>query len=165
MLHRAVADWPSLALPAHELQPRLIAYARREGVLQPAAILDATERCQAMINALRRSPLYAEITAAEQRIFEVPFSHQTNSGLAYGLIDLLYQDAAGEWRLVEWKVGWPDAANAEEHRRQLQIYCQAARQALGVEPRGTICYLGREPHVVELDFLSQRESQTILSAR
>ena len=58
--------------------------------------------------------------------------------MLHGVLDLLYRDRAGQWRLLDWKTervrpgqSLEDAA-AGETVRQLAVYRQAVEQILGM---------------------------------
>lgn len=94
---------------------------------------------------LRQTGLYAEICAAARRYSEVPFTLSTPVGVLYGVIDLLYQDSAGAWRLMDWKSEWvaPELlpAHAGQHCLQLAVYAEAAQKTLGIRPHVAVCFL------------------------
>jgi ATP-dependent exoDNAse (exonuclease V) beta subunit len=53
VVHRLLANWENLTLPVHELESRLIASARREGILRPEAIAYAASRALGMLENLK----------------------------------------------------------------------------------------------------------------
>jgi ATP-dependent exoDNAse (exonuclease V) beta subunit len=73
---------------------------------------------------------------------------------ASGAIDLLYRDPkTGELVVADYKTGAePDASEPDRHRRQVGLYCDALRDALGSErrPRGERWYLATS-RVVAVD--------------
>ena len=151
LVHRLLADWAGLQLPAQELQARLTATAHREGILHPQAVEHAAGRARRMLAGLRRSPLYAQVQASPEVYTAIPFTLDTPAGLFHGVLDLLYAhapavpDAPAEWRLVDWKTEWAPAgeleARARELRLQMAIYAEAARQTLGIQPVVSLCFL------------------------
>lgn len=145
VVHRAVANWNNLSLPDDALETRLIAFARREGIVVPQAVHHAVRRTMEMLDHLRRTDVYAEIDAALQRLSEVPFTLTTPIGQLHGVIDLLFKDRESNWHLVDWKTDWfpEDQINAQalEHARQIAIYAAAARNTLGVEVNAMVCFL------------------------
>jgi ATP-dependent exoDNAse (exonuclease V) beta subunit len=144
-VHRALANWNKLSLPENALETRLIAFARREGIVVPQAVHHAVRRTMEMLDHLRRTDVYAEIDAAVQRLSEVPFTLTTPIGQMHGVIDLLFKDRESNWHLVDWKTDWfpEDQINAQalEHARQIAIYAAAARNTLGVEVNAMVCFL------------------------
>jgi len=145
LMHRLLADWHILSLPQPELEKRLTAWAQSEGIRHPQAVRHAVRRCMRMLQHLKRTLLFDEIEAALQRQQEIPFTLALPFGQLHGVIDVLYQDQAGQWQLVDWKTDWfpPQqlVEQAQLHRQQIAIYRLAARQALGVEPTASICFL------------------------
>jgi ATP-dependent helicase/nuclease subunit A len=145
LVHRALADWDCLSLPERALVTKLDAYARQEGITSDVEVHYAIQRARKMINNLRRSALFAEINIAPQRLTELPFNLRTQEGDIYGVIDLLYQDEAGEWHLIDWKTEWTSSAQLEQHVReyasQMHLYARAVRDILGKEPEMRLCFL------------------------
>ena len=143
--HRLLADWSSLSLPGAELQRRLEGAARREGFAIPDLATDAARRARRMLENLRQDTLYNEIKAAVERYSELPFSLNTHLGILEGVIDLLYLDQQGVWRLIEWKSEWARPEQIEQPAyqilAQLALYTHAAEQLLGVTARASLVYL------------------------
>ena len=145
VVHRALANWNNLSLPDDALETRLIAFARREGIVVPQAVHHAVRRTMEILDHLRRTGVYAEIDAAVQRLSEVPFTLTTPIGQLHGVIDLLFKYRESNWHLVDWKTDWfPEDqidAQALEHARQIAIYAAAVRNTLGVEVNAMVCFL------------------------
>ena len=97
---------------------------------------------------LRGSLLYQEIGGARRRYSELPFTVDTEQGLRHGKIDLLYEDRAGVWRLIDWKTEWSPAEavpeRAQEHLFQVAIYARAAERLLKIQVRASVCFLDPE---------------------
>jgi ATP-dependent helicase/nuclease subunit A len=144
LVHRALADWDCLCLPWDERQRRLAGYARREGVA-PGAIAGAVDRAGRMLDGLVRSPLYTQIHEAAKVYREIPFTLDSPLGVLSGVIDVLYQDRQGAWRLVDWKTERVArdqvAQRAREHVVQVAAYAQAAQRVLGAPPASCLCFL------------------------
>jgi ATP-dependent helicase/nuclease subunit A len=159
LVHRLLADWRTLRLPRQELESRMASLARGEGIVQPQAVEDAVRRAGGMVDRLRATALNREIEAAVRRTQEMPFTLSTEIGQLHGVIDLLYQDRAGNWHLVEWKTDWfPDRewqAQVEAYRQQIAVYRLAAQRALGVEVEARACFLahGCREHVYSAEEL------------
>ena len=70
---------------------------------------------------------------------------ETEQALLHGVIDLLYLDETGVWRLIDWKTEWSPAERimerAEEHRVQVAAYTRAAERLLGVQVEASVCFL------------------------
>lgn len=154
IVHRALAEWRCLSLPAPELERRLAAFAHREGVFATVRQQQAVATAQRILNNLRRDALYQEIKNSSQRHTEVPFSLDVPQGTLHGVIDLLYQDATGRWRLIDWKTEWASeetvAEQARQYLAQVAIYARAAQQALCAMPEVSLCFL--EPKVIPFSF-------------
>ncbi len=148
LTHRVLADWECLSMPSQELRPRLAAWATRLGITDAGAAEHAVVQVLNLLGNLRRSALFREIAGAEERHTEIPFSLATPAGTLHGVIDLLFRDPAGEWRLVDWKtepVGREQALQdaAQPHLLQLAVYARAAERFLGLRPHVEICFLAR----------------------
>jgi ATP-dependent helicase/nuclease subunit A len=145
VLHRVLADWPTLAEP-EQLIRRLAAYARREGVLVEADAVEVVVHCLAVIEQLRRTSLYGEVERARERHTAVPIQLETAGGSLQGAIDLLYQDRRGGWHILDWKTESVTPRQldeaAERYRPQMAAYSQAVKQALELTPQAAICFLG-----------------------
>jgi ATP-dependent helicase/nuclease subunit A len=146
LAHRALADWDCLAAPPDALRAKLAAWARRAGITDPDALDHAVERVQGALDALRGTPLFHELATAPERYTEIPFSLGTTAGTLHGIIDLLYRDGSGAWRLVDWKTepvrhGQTLAGAAQPHLLQMAVYAMAAGRILGIRPRVEICFL------------------------
>lgn len=118
----------------------LMAQAAVEMELGPAALAAATASLEAMLAAFAAGPLWPQLAAARQRRAELEFVSQMPGAILRGKIDLLYQDAAGRWHIVDYKsdrVG-PEglAAHAQRYDLQMQIYAEAASRYLRAAGEG-----------------------------
>ncbi len=85
---------------------------------------------------------------------ELPFIFLWRGTVIYGVMDVLLQMAAGDWRIIDYKTsdaGGDLARHAQRYRLQLGVYAAAARQklALAVSPRLFLHYL-RHNQTIEL---------------
>ena len=108
---------------------------------------ETTAAAREMLSRLLASPIVAEISAAKSLHREVEFalrwpaaSAGGPSVLIRGVIDMLYEDAAGGWHILDYKTNnFP--ANADEallltpYELQLGIYAHAVGNWLGEPPR------------------------------
>ncbi len=137
------------------MRRRLAALARREGIISPGALRHSVDLAAAIVREVRRSPLFDEVSRASRRCSEVPFTWASPAGALQGVIDLLYQDAQREWRLVDWKTGRlrPDLIQerAAKHRLQVAVYAMAAADLLCATPRCALCFVqaGAVMHVYD----------------
>ena len=88
----------------------------------------------AALAVLEGNPLRQELASARCRLSELHFvSRQVGVTIA-GQIDLLFEDSAGAWHIIDYKsdrVG-PEglAAHAERYELQMMLYVQAAQRHL-----------------------------------
>ena len=103
-----------------------------------------------MVRRFLTSPRAAEIAAAGQVHAELEFllawppnapepgSDNPEGRYLQGFIDCLYQDAAGEWHLVDYKTNRVTAATLDEvaagYEMQMLVYALAVEQILGQGP-------------------------------
>lgn len=156
LAHRALADWTCLALPEAELRERLGRWARRGGLSAPDDAR-AVGIVAAQLRDLRATPLYREICAARERHAEVPLSIGAGERALHGILDLLYQDAQGQWHLLDWKTErltlgqtLADAAGGEMVR-QLAVYGRAVAQILSIHATAEVCFLSAGAQVYRPD--------------
>ncbi len=90
------------------------------------------DQVEAMLADFAQSPLAGQLAQARQIHRELDFVMQTGPAVLHGQIDLLFQDAAGDWRLVDYKsdrVAPADvAAHSASYELQLMTYVLAARR-------------------------------------
>jgi ATP-dependent exoDNAse (exonuclease V) beta subunit len=121
------------------------------------------EAARTMLEQFHQSPRCRELAAAKSIHTEVEFllPRQTatqselfatgsNEPLYFqGFLDLLYQNSAGEWWIVDYKTNMvPSDATGyrnlvEEYRPQLSIYAMAVEEALGGPPAGMVLHFLR----------------------
>lgn len=121
------------------------------------------EAARTMLDQFHQSPRCRELAAAKSIHTEVEFllprqnaaqaelfPTGSNDPLYFqGFLDLLYQNAAGEWWIVDYKTNMvPGDATAyrqlvESYRPQLSIYAMAVEEALGGPPAGMVLHFLR----------------------
>ncbi len=88
-----------------------------------------------MLEKLQALPLLAAVRAARQRLPELTFAFRAGGLDLSGQIDLLYQDAAGAFHVVDYKSDRLGRAQVGAHARryelQMMIYLAAARRHFG----------------------------------
>ena len=103
------------------------------------------------LTALRSSPLAKVIDAAPVKHWEVPVTLRKGDAVKHRRIDLLYQDADGNWHIVDWKTGRSasaDLPNVTQYLGNLATYALAIEQLLGQYPEVSLCFLSPEIRVV-----------------
>jgi ATP-dependent exoDNAse (exonuclease V) beta subunit len=131
------------------LQDLLICWARRGGLFVPEDVRAAVGRVSRMLSSLQATELYAEICAAQQRHAEVPLSICAGDQVLHGMLDLLYRDRQGEWRLLDWKTepvrkGQTLQDAASPYLRQIAVYSRGVEQLLDLRARSEICFLSEQ---------------------
>lgn len=107
-----------------------------------------------MIQRFLASPRAAQIVAAKESHRELEFllswppDGASRPGGSYfqGFIDCLYRDAAGRWRLIDYKTNQITAedlaATAAKYEMQMQLYALAVETILGIPPiELVLCFL------------------------
>jgi ATP-dependent helicase/nuclease subunit A len=156
MVHKAIECW---CFPGDEGFDRLLAAVSLDaGLVDPEQQAEAVRRARTLLSRLRAHPLWAQISASEERHHEVPYSRALPGGrVDAGVIDLLYREGP-EWILLDFKIDElkddteAEAATAKYHR-QMDRYTQVARLLLGTAVLPRLCYLDccGEVHLVSLE--------------
>ena len=70
------------------------------------------------------------------------------------MIDVLFQDSAGHWHVLDYKTAVGDAAKSKEAGYELQIgiYAFAARKILKINPKTGIVYFLKNEFAQVLEF-------------
>ncbi|MCA9247794.1 MAG: UvrD-helicase domain-containing protein [Planctomycetales bacterium] len=101
-----------------------------------------------------KSDCFGSLRSAKQVHRELEFmlawppEHPTANGVyLQGFLDCLYQDEAGDWRIVDFKTNRVTSATldavAEGYRLQLYVYALAVEQAWGESPRELVLHFLR----------------------
>jgi ATP-dependent exoDNAse (exonuclease V) beta subunit len=156
LVHEALAAW---RLPeGRDDEPFaewLRARARAKGLVDRHQVAHAVRRTHRLLLRLRGHPLFEDLTTAEQRLHEVPYSLEREGRVDSGKIDLLYR-RDGVWTIVEFKTD--EVRNQADFERlqrkrdtipQARRYAAAAEELLGRRPRCLLCMLdyGRSARV------------------
>lgn len=152
LTHQALIDWDSLGAPPEILRTKLEAWAERYGITESDVKDHTIGQVQVALQSLQGTRLFQDIATALERHAEVPFSLDTSVGTLHGVIDLLFQDRSGTWRLVDWKtepVGREQtlADAAQPYLLQMAVYARAVEQILSIRPRIEICFLAKRAEV------------------
>jgi ATP-dependent helicase/nuclease subunit A len=117
---------------------------------------DALERHAAqMVARLLTMPIAKELATARERRAEIEFllawppdgtKPREWSPILHGFIDMLFQDAAGDWHIVDFKTNRAKADEAPtvatQYEMQLMLYAIAAEQTLGKPVKSLrLCFL------------------------
>jgi ATP-dependent exoDNAse (exonuclease V) beta subunit len=144
LVHSAIGVWLFPGDP--ELTPLLESEALSAGLVEPGQRARALREAGKLLERLRVHELYAEISAAEERYHEIPYSRPHPSwGSDSGRIDLLYR-VNNVWHLMDFKSDEirdeDDFAKAlDEHRPQIGRYTAAVQQLWGETPQAALCFL------------------------
>jgi ATP-dependent exoDNAse (exonuclease V) beta subunit len=115
------------------------------------------ERAEEFVARVAASPRFRSLAGANHVAREVDFVLPWPPGapreaarpaagdyLIQGVIDCLYQDATGNWHIMDYKtnrIGTRKLADvASAYELQLQVYALAIEQALGVSPRELVLW-------------------------
>ena len=97
------------------------------------------------------------VRSAKKCYPELPFIYKTKHGLLKGQIDLVFQTAAGEWVLLDYKTHAltparsPEAA-AENYHFQLRLYALVFSRLYGEEPKKGVLYFSSAGRAVEMPY-------------
>lgn len=157
LLERLPLDNPGQAAKLCEfLAPQLLEAPTEEFIREAAAIV------QQFVEGPRAQEIKAAKCQLREPEFILPWRHAGEHYL-HGFIDMLYQDAAGDWHLLDYKSNQCTAegvsAQAAQYEMQMFVYTLACEQAVGKRPvEATICFL--RPGVEHsFNWSPERESQ------
>jgi len=135
MVHRALEAWQ---FPGDAgLEAELEAVALGEGLVDRKQRQAVVAEAARLLARLRSHPMWEEISTADERHHEVPYTRSLGEQrVDSGVIDLLYRKGS-EWRLIDFKIDELcdiQALQAERaaYRGQLERYTEAVRTPLGV---------------------------------
>lgn len=152
IVHEALRHWhiPSQCSDTH-LDKILTAYAWRFGLTKPEAIQEALSRSRMLLNQFEGSETYLAIEAAQEVYREMPFMYRLEDTVIHGIIDVVYQDKAGDWHVGDYKTGFVSQDQFRQHAQryhlQIGIYASALSAHLGTMPQTFIHYV---QHTVRL---------------
>ena len=140
-----------LTLPENDrdLQALLRRYAWEEGIVEEAQNRRMVQDAYELLKRVQRSEVFGWMEGANAVYRELPFVYQTERRTIHGIIDLLIQDQAGRWRLIDTKTAMvahnPSQAMLENHARryclQAGVYAAAVRELVGIAPIPYIYYI------------------------
>ncbi len=126
-----------------------------------------------MIARFAASPRGRQLASAKSLHREIEFllAWPPNDSGRYirGFIDCLYQDAAGEWRIVDYKTNNISPAEVKQvvqgYEMQLYVYAMAVEQALGTPPTELVLELLRPgiEHVIRWNDTARRRATEMVN--
>jgi ATP-dependent helicase/nuclease subunit A len=149
---------PDPIILAGRAQALLAQQATEMGIDDATAIDTLAADFAAMLAGLADHQLWAELAGARQIFRELDFMLDLPAGLLRGQIDLLFQNVAGQWCVLDYKsdhlhAGENPDHRAQAYRMQILLYCAAAGRQLGVLPAKAIVYFLRsgEQSTIDVD--------------
>jgi ATP-dependent helicase/nuclease subunit A len=115
---------------------------------------EALREAQKIIRGFLDQPVFRSLQKARQVKREIDFVLNGRRGLIHGKIDILFQDAAGRWHILDYKTAAGDEAAARQsaYDLQLEIYALAAERILKVPVCSAIIYYLKNQKAVTLSF-------------
>lgn len=145
LVHEAVRRWRFPGdVGFNEL---LAASARAARLIDTEQVQPHLERAAELLERLRADPAWVDLNAAHrdgQLYHEVPYAQ---TGVGAGVIDVLYQDALGQWQIVDFKTdslaSLDDGADLirDDYGPQLTGYVDAVARLLGRPATAHLCWL------------------------
>jgi ATP-dependent helicase/nuclease subunit A len=116
----------------------------------PDAAANTLQEAVTLVQNFLGSPRAKQLAESQCILREVefilPWPDADSGRYLHGFIDCLYQDAAGDWHLIDYKSnqvtaeGVPNASR--KYEMQMHVYALAAERALGRRPvEQTVCFL------------------------
>ena len=119
------------------------------GILAPDVHQELVAELEALLKSFLASPVAEALRWARERLAELPFSLALDGAIIEGRIDLLFQGADSNWRLLDYKTdrvtGEEAPSRADIYWPQLLVYALACAR------------MGRTPEEALLCFLSPNE--------
>lgn len=101
-----------------------------------------------------QTEMFGAIKKARFAYREIPFVLSERHGKIHGIIDLLFQDEAGDWVVLDYKTAEGDALKAEKsgYALQIAIYACAVYKIAGVAPKRGIVYFIKNNKAYSINF-------------
>jgi hypothetical protein len=144
LVHEALRRWRFPGDAGYDVL--MSAAARAAGLIDAEQAEPHMQRAAELLARFRQDPGWIDLNAAQRdgRLrHEIPYMHPTGGA---GVMDLLYQDVAGEWQIVDFKTdAVADQEEAEQlilddYGDQLRRYLRAAAALLGRRARARLCW-------------------------
>jgi ATP-dependent exoDNAse (exonuclease V) beta subunit len=108
-----------------------------------------------IVRCFSQTSLFTELRHAKKIYRELPFVLNERHGLIYGVVDLLFQDRQGRWRVLDYKTAVGDDLKVKEsgYHLQVMIYALAVKRLAGILPsEAVVCFLkNHHEYAVSLD--------------
>ncbi len=147
------------ALSKQTTDDMITSIAWEQGLTNPIVVGSALQEVRQLLAQYAESEVYRWLHRArsERRALytELPFMFRTEKRVIHGVLDVLLQQANGDWMIIDYKtstvIGGAYEQHAERYRLQLGIYAAAVREQLRLDhlPRTCIHYI-RENRTAEL---------------
>ncbi len=125
----------------------LLRLAAADTHIDDAQVLPLAGQFGDILEKFRSHPLFKELRQAKQTFCELDFVLNCGPAVLRGQIDLIFQDSAGRWHIVDYKSDRLAPADIAEHseryRLQMLLYCLAASKYLNVPPAEARLYFLR----------------------
>lgn len=113
------------------------------------------EEAAEIVRRFCSTPVFERLKRAQKVYRELPFVINQRHGRVEGVIDVLFQDSAGHWHVLDYKTAVGDAAKSKEAGYELQIgiYAFAVQKILKITPKTGVVYFLKNQfaQVLELD--------------
>ncbi len=121
---------------------------------------EAVNDARKIIRDFMKQPVFQELRKARQVKREIDFVLNERRGLIHGKIDILFEDAKGEWHILDYKTaaGDEEAAHKSAYDLQLEIYALAAERILKLPVRSAIIYYLKNQKAVTLSFPKEKSA-------
>ena len=149
----------SFALSKQATDDMITSIAWEQGLTNSDIVGSALQEVRELLAQYAESDVYRWLQSAraEHRALytELPFMFRSEKRVIHGVLDVLLQQANGDWMIIDYKtsavIGDAYEQHAEQYRLQLGIYAAAAREQLRLDrlPQTCIHYI-RENRTVEL---------------
>ncbi len=144
IVHEALASW---RVSEEGLDDWVRLRARGYGVADEVQVQALRSAAARLLSGFRNSPLFAEMSAAERLLHELPYARYVDGVFERGIIDALYL-RNGHWRVVEFKTDHYPSVQAlcerlrqDDYVEQTRRYVAAVTQVLGEPPDAVLCLL------------------------
>lgn len=116
----------------------------------PALAADVLKMAETFV----QSGFFEELLRAKRIFSELPFSLRLKRGIVHGVLDLLFQNEAGEWLIVDYKtsnIGKSEIeTTGERYREQMELYALASVKILNQMPEKAVLYFVRPDERYEI---------------